>query len=64
MESTQSDIDYDKTNESLESSFEATPVRRESRKRRSRSQNLDTSRGTVRFEHTSIIKEEVRINIC
>uniref|UniRef100_A0A914QUD6 Uncharacterized protein n=1 Tax=Panagrolaimus davidi TaxID=227884 RepID=A0A914QUD6_9BILA len=55
MESTQSDIDYDKTGESSDSSFENP--RRVSRKRRSRSQAPESSRTTVRFGQSSI-KEE------
>jgi Rac GTPase-activating protein 1 len=55
MESTQSDIDYDKTGESLDSSFDHP--RRTSRKRRSRSQAPESSRTTVRFGQSSI-KEE------
>lgn len=63
MESTQSDIDYDKTGESLDSSFEQPVNRRASRKRRSRSQNPEASRTTVRFEH-SVIREENEVSIC
>uniref|UniRef100_A0AC34FEQ1 Rac GTPase-activating protein 1 n=1 Tax=Panagrolaimus sp. ES5 TaxID=591445 RepID=A0AC34FEQ1_9BILA len=55
MESTQSDIDYDRTGDSLDSSFDHP--RRASRKRRSRSQAPEASRTTVRFGHSSI-KEE------
>uniref|UniRef100_A0A914PW48 Uncharacterized protein n=1 Tax=Panagrolaimus davidi TaxID=227884 RepID=A0A914PW48_9BILA len=59
MESTQSDIDYDKTGESSDSSFENP--RRASRKRRSRSQVPKSSRTTVRFGQSSI-KEEPEVS--
>uniref|UniRef100_A0A914YAS2 Rac GTPase-activating protein 1 n=1 Tax=Panagrolaimus superbus TaxID=310955 RepID=A0A914YAS2_9BILA len=55
MESTQSDIDYDRTGDSLDSSFDHP--RRASRKRRSRSQAPESTRTNVRFGHSSI-KEE------
>jgi Rac GTPase-activating protein 1 len=62
IESTQSDIDYDKTAESLDSSFDhiSGTSNRHARKRRSRSQNPDGTRTIVRFGN-SVLKEEAEI---